>query len=60
LIDSSVLIAWEQKLIERSYHRRHCVDEGLYRHHSRRTQLSENSGIVVSTLVTEETDRVLL
>ena len=30
----------------------------LYCHHSRRTQIFENAGIVVSTLVTRETDRV--
>jgi prevent-host-death family protein len=31
---------------------RHCIDEGLYRHHSRRAQLSGYSGVGVSTLVT--------
>src|ERR1044071_629021 len=38
----------------RSHHCRHCIGEALYRHHSRRTQLSENLGIGVSTLVIRE------
>jgi hypothetical protein len=51
---------WNGNQFAQSHHCRHCVGEGLYRHHSRRTQLSENPGIVVSTLVIREADRVPL
>ena len=40
---------WNGNQFAQSHHCRHCVGEGLYRHHSRRTQLSENPGIGVST-----------
>jgi uncharacterized protein with PIN domain len=45
---------WNGNQFAQSHHCRHCVGKGLYRHHSRRTQLSQNSGVVVSTLVIRE------